>query len=179
MHPWKKIIRGNIEDFGTKPKACFICLERIQDSDDEIELKLHLFKVHSVKVPLKELVEMCREAEEREEREGWSLDDILEEERDRREAEARERAKTGGWMGIFWRKKRTNECFDNNEEVHEVDCFLCQDQLKSCDYNKHLEKQHVVIFGVKDIEKAGKRNVREEGRAQHKKMKKREFSHFE
>ena len=159
MHPWKKIIRGNTEDLETK--ACFICLERIQDSDDDIELKLHLFKVHSVKVNLKELVEMCTEAEEREEREGWSLDDILEEERDRREAEAREIVKSGGWMGIFWWEKKTPECLDNDTEAYEVDCFLCQDQLKSCEYNKHLEKQHVVIFGVKDIEKAGKRNVRE------------------
>ena len=35
---------------------------------------------------------MCAEAEERVEREGWSIDDILEEERDRKEAEARKRA---------------------------------------------------------------------------------------
>ena len=39
-------------------------------SDDDIELKLHLFKVHSAKVNLKELVEMCTEVEEKEEREG-------------------------------------------------------------------------------------------------------------
>ena len=153
MHPWKKIIRGSTEK--RKTKACFFCLERIQDSDDEIELKLHMCKVHSVKVHLKELVEMCTEAEEREEREGWSLDDILEEERDRREAEARESAEEGGWMGIFLEKNRTPECLDNNVNVDEVDCFLCQDQLKSFKYDKHLEKQHGIIFGVKDIKKAG------------------------
>ena len=61
MHPWKKIIRGNKDNLNTK--ACIICLERIQDSDDNLELKLHLFKVHSVKVHLNELVEMCTEAE--------------------------------------------------------------------------------------------------------------------
>ena len=105
MHPWKRIISGNADDI--KAKACFICLERIQHSDDDEELKLHFFKVHSVKVHLKELVEMCTEAEEREEREGWSLDDILDEERDRREAEARERAEAGGWMGIFWRRNKS------------------------------------------------------------------------
>ena len=153
MHPWKKIIRGNKDNFNTK--ACIICLERIQHSDDNLELKLHLFKVHSVKVHLKELVQMCTEAEEREEREGWSLDDILVEGRDRREAEVRERAEAGGWMGIFWEKKITPECLDNNAGVDEEDCFLCQEQQKSCKYDKHLEKQHGVIFGVKDIKKAG------------------------
>ena len=73
MHPWKEIIRGNTKELGTK--ACFICLERIPCSDDDIELKQHLFKIHSVKVHLKELVEMCTQAEEREKREGWSIDD--------------------------------------------------------------------------------------------------------
>ena len=103
MHPWKKIIKGNTE--ALKTKACFICLERIQDSDNDKDLKLHLFKVHSVKVHLKELVEMCREAEEREEREGWSLDDILKEERNRKEAEEKKRAESGGWMKVFWRTR--------------------------------------------------------------------------
>ena len=154
MHPWKKIIIGNNTDNLNK-KACLICFERIQDSDDNLELKLHLFRVHSVKVHLKELVQMCTDAEEREEREGWSLDDILEEEKDRREAVARERAEAGGWVGIFWEIKSTAECLDNNAEVDELDCFLCQEQLKSCKYDMHLEKKHGVIFGVKDIKKAG------------------------
>ena len=61
-------------------------MERIPCSDDDIELKLHLFQVHFAKVHLKELVKMCKKAEEEEQREGWSLDDILEEERDRRES---------------------------------------------------------------------------------------------
>ena len=157
MHPWKKIIRGNTEDF--KTKTCFICLERIQDSDDDIELKLHLYKVHSVKVHLKELVEMSSEAEETEEREGLSLDDILEEERDRREAEAeaKKREESGGWMEIFWGVKIIPECLDNNAEADMDDCYLCQEQLESCEYNKHLEKAHRVIFGLKDIKKAGKK----------------------
>ena len=38
-----------------------------------------------------------------------------------------------------------------------VDCFLCQKQLKSFGYSEHLEKQHRVIFGVKDIKKASKK----------------------
>ena len=60
MHPWNKIIRGNTKEL--KTKACFICLERVPCSDDDIELKLHLFKIHSVKVHLKELVDMCTKA---------------------------------------------------------------------------------------------------------------------
>ena len=158
MHPWKNIIKGNTKELETN--ACFICLERLPCSDDDIELKLHLFKFHFVKVHLKELVEMCAEAEEREEREGWSFDDILEEERDRREVEARKRAESGGWMGIFCRNKRTPECLDNNTkaETNEVDCFLCQEIVKSCEYDKHLEKHHRVIFGLKEIKKAGEMN---------------------
>ena len=158
MHPWKKIIRGCIKVLETK--ACFICLERIPCSDDDIELKLHLFKVHYVKVHLKELVVMCTEAEEREAREGWSIDDILEDERHRKESDKRKRAESGGWIGILSRlNKRTPECLDNNTEaeINVVDCFLCQEQLieKSCEYDKHLEKQHGVIFGAKEIKKAG------------------------
>ena len=156
MHPWKKIIWGNTEEL--KTKACFICLESIQDSDDNEKLKLHLLMIHSVKVHLKELVKMCTEAEEREEREGWSLDNILEEEKERRQTDVRKREESGGWMGIFMRKKRTPECFDNNAEVDEVDCFLCEEQQKSCEYDNHLEKNHGVIFGVKDIKKAGDSN---------------------
>ena len=133
-----------------------MCLKREPYSDDNIELELHYLKVHFVKIHLKELVEICTEAEEREEREGWSLDDILEEERVRREAEAKNRA-GGGCLGIFHREKRTPECLDNNAEVDGVDCFLCQKQLKSCEYNVHLEKQHGVIFGVKDIKGASKK----------------------
>ena len=160
MHPWKKIIRGKTDE--PMNKACFICLERIPCSDDDIELKMHLFTVHSAKVHLKELVEMCSEAEEREERKGWSLDDILEEERERKEAEKRRRAESGGLMGIFRIKKRTLECFDNaaEAEMNDIDCFLCQEKLivKSSEYDEHLEKQHGVIFGLKEIKKAGKKH---------------------
>ena len=156
MHPWKNIIKGNTEELETK--ACFICLERIPCSDDDIELKLHLFKCHSAKVHLKELVQMCKEAEEEEERKGWSMDDILEEERDRREAQERNRAESGGLMVLF-RKKKIPECNDAEEEYNDVDCFLCQEKLivKNCEYYKHLERQHGVIFGVKNIMKVGKK----------------------
>ena len=68
---------------------------------------------------------MCTEAEAREQ---WSLDDILEEERDRRDAEERKRAEPGG---IIQRNKRTSECvLDNNADVDVMNCFLCQEQMK-------------------------------------------------
>ena len=104
---------------------------------------------------------MCRSREEGG-KGGWSLDDILEEERDRRDSQEKMRAESGRWMGTFWRKKRTHECLDNmaEAEISEVDCFLCQEKLivKSCEYNKHLENQHGVIFGLKEIKKAGERD---------------------
>ena len=155
MHPWKNIIKGNTEEL--KTKTCFICLERIPCSDDDIQLKLHLFKIHSAKVHLKELVDMCTEAEEREKREGCSIDDILEEERDRKEAEERKRAESGGWMWAFGR--RPSDPLDNKEEAenNELDCFLCQKKVNRCEYNKHLEKKHGVIFGGKEIKKAAEK----------------------
>ena len=112
-----------------------------------------MWKIHFAKFHLKELVEMCTKAEEKEEREGWSIDYILEEVRDRREADERKRAESGGWMTMF-RKKKMPDCLDNNDEV---DCFLCQEFVKSCEYDKHLEKLHGVIFGVKEIKKVGER----------------------
>ena len=160
MHPWKNIIKGKTEELETK--TCFTCLKRIPCSDDDIELKLHLFNFHSANVHLKDLVEMCTEAEEKEKREGWNIDDILEEERDRREAQERKRAESEGFMVLF-RKKKMPECLDNNEEaeIKEVDCFLCQEKLivKSCEYREHLEKQHGVLFGVKEIMKAGEKYI--------------------
>ena len=85
---------------------------------------------------------------------------MIEELRDRREAQERKRAESGGWMVIFM-KKQMPDCLDNNEEAEhdEVDCFLCQEKLivKSCEYSKHLEKQHGVIFGVKEIKNAGEK----------------------
>ena len=156
MHPWKKIINGNTEEL--EKKACFICLERIPCSDGDMEeVKQHFINVHSTKNHLEELLEMCILEEEKEEREGWSIDDTLEEVRNRREVQERLRAESGGWMEMF-RKKKMPECLDNNEEAENnvVDCFLCQEKLivKSCEYSKHLEKQHGAIFGVKEIMKA-------------------------
>ena len=77
---------------------------------------------------------------------------MLKEVRDRREAEERKRAESGGWKLMF-KKRKMAECLDNNEEaeMNEVDCFLCQEIIKSCEYDKHLEKVHGVMFGIKEI----------------------------
>ena len=149
MHPWKKIIRGKTEEL--KTRSCFMCLEKIVSAeagadtvDDDRELKLHLFSVHSVKIHMEELVQFCADAEKREEREGWRIDDILEEEGKRFDARERS-AESGGWL---LRKKK--------QIGAEIDCFLCQEKLtvKSCEYDKHLEKYHDVMFGLSEIKKA-------------------------
>ena len=60
---------------------------------------------------------------------------------------------------VIFMKKQMPDYLDNNEEAehNEVDC--CQEKLivKSCEYNKHLEKEHGVIFGAKEIMKAGEK----------------------
>ena len=158
MHPWNKILRGNTEA-ELKSKVCFMCLERIPCSDDDIELKMHLNQVHSAKVHLISLVEMCKKAQEREEREGWSLDEILEEEIERKEAETRKRsrAKSGGLLGVMKRKDIISGCLNNDAEAetNEVNCYLCHEQMKGCEFSRHLRNQHGVIFGVKEIMKSG------------------------
>ena len=59
---------------------------------------------------------------------------------------------------VMIRKKKIPD--DNNEEAEMnevVSCFLCREIVKSSEYSKHLEKQHGVIFGVKEIIKAGEK----------------------
>ena len=152
MHPWKKIIRGKNEELNTK--ACFMCLEKIPCSDDDIKLKIHLFKVHSSTVHLKELVKICTEVEEREESKGWSLDDFYEEDSDGRKAVARQKKEPGSWMSK--EEKGTHETFDNDAEADLCisECFLCDEKQtlkRSNEYSEHLEIQHKVIFGLKKI----------------------------
>ena len=67
-------------------------------------------------------------------------------------------------MGMLLRSK-----FGNNDspeidtgskadpENVEGDCFLCKEkiQLYSNVYNKHLEKKHMVLFGLKEIRQCG------------------------
>ena len=160
MHPWKQIIRGETKEEETM--RCFMCLEYIPCSNGDIEkIKEHITTVHCAECHVETLSEMCGEAEEREGREGWSFDEIIEEERERREATEKQRAESGGLMGMLRRQLSKNNCPDsdtgNNTDFENVDCFLCKEKydLKTDVYNKHLEEKHMVIFGLKEIRKCG------------------------
>ena len=39
--------------------------------------------------------------------------------------------------------------------MYDFQFIKCQEIVKVCEYNKHLEKQHEAIFGVKEIIQAG------------------------
>ena len=141
-----------------------MCLEYIPCSGGDTEkIKEHITTVHCAECNVETLAEMCGEAEEREEREGWSLDDIIEEERERREAAEKRRAEAGGLMGMLGRKFSRNDCPVSDVESNtypenvESNCFLCQEKfyLDSYMYKKHLEKKHMVIFGLKEIRECG------------------------
>ena len=69
MHPWKKIIRGNIQE--EKTTTCFMCLERVTN----IKFEKHMTKFHSA-TSIK-LEEMCRKAEEKQPTEGLNFDEII------------------------------------------------------------------------------------------------------
>ena len=129
-----------------------MCLEYISSSDDDTEkIKEHITTVHCAECNVKKLVEMCREAEEREEIEGWSLDDIIEKERERREAMEKRRLESRAEQLI-----KMFRC--NSDPVNvESDCFLCNEKfyLNSNVYCKHLEKKHMTLFGLKEIRECG------------------------
>ena len=126
---------------------------------DKEKIKEHITTVHCAECNVEKLAEMCGEAEEREEREGWSLDEIIEEERERREAAEKRRAESGGLMGMLRRllgntDRPVSDAGSNADpENVESNCFLCQEKFdfNSHVYNKHLESKHMVIFGLKDI----------------------------
>ena len=158
MHPWRQIVRGETKEVVTI--RCFMCLENIPCCDGDTEkIKEHITTVHSAECHVEELVEMCGEAEEREEREGWSLDDIIEEERERRKAAEKRRAEPGGLMEMLRRKLFISDCPVSDAERNsatenvESDCFLCKEKfyLNSNVYNRHLQKKHTIMFGLKEI----------------------------
>ena len=153
MHPWKKIVDGNTEE-KMQETRCFMCLKLTPFNSNEAKnkFKKHMTKAHSATCPMETLAEMCAEAEEKEEREGLNINDIIEEERERQEAAMKKRAESGGLMGMFRRKQEVTE-----PEIHDIiplECFLCQGAWTGTnrkDLEKHLEKDHKVIFGIKEI----------------------------
>ena len=139
---------------------CFMCLEYIPCSDGDTEkIKEHINRIHCAECNVEKLAEMCREAEEREEAEGWSLDEIIEEEKEKKEAAEKREAESGGLMGMLRRRfgksdRPVSDAGSNADpENVESNCFLCQEKfyLNSNVYNKHLEKKHFLVFGLKEL----------------------------
>ena len=168
MHPWKEIIRGETKKEDTM--RCFMCLENIPCSDGNTEnLKDHITTVHFAECHVEKLAEMCGEAEKKEEKEGWSINDIIEEERERREAAEKRRAESGGLMGMLRRKLRKNVCPESDASSNadpenlQSDCFLCKEKyyLNSNVYNKHLGERHLMIFGLKEIRECGEEDEKQ------------------
>ena len=146
-----------------------MCLENIlYCNGDTGKIKEHFITVHCAEYQVETLVEMCGEAEEREEKEGWSLDDIIEEERERREAAEKRRVESGGLIGMLRRKLGYTDRPDSDAgssadpENVESYCFLCQEKLYLDNnvYNKHLEKKHTVIFGLKEVRECGEEDAK-------------------
>ena len=149
---------------------CFMCLDYIACSEGDTEkIKEHITTVHYAECHVEKLAEMCEEAEEREEREGWSLDDIIEEEKERREA-AEKRAESRGLKRMLRRRfgitdRQVSDAGSNaNPENVESNCFLCQEKfyLNSNVYKKHLEKRHLMIFGLKEIRECSEEDEKQE-----------------
>ena len=154
MHPWTKIVNGNIEE--KQATICFMCLQLTPLNSNEVKnkFKKHMTKAHSATCAMEKLAEMCAEAEEKEEREGLNLNDIIEEERERQEAAMKKRAESGGLMGIFRRKQEVTQ--PEIQDIIHLECFLCQGGWTGTnkkDFEKHLEIYHKAIFGIKEITK--------------------------
>ena len=132
-----------------------MCLEYVPCSVGDTEkIKHHITTVHCAECNVEKLAEMCGEAEEREEKEGWSLDDIIEKERERREAMEKRRLESRAEQLI-----KMFRC--NSDPVNvESDCFLCKENSNM--YNMHLEKKHMIIFGLKEIREYGEEVEKQE-----------------
>ena len=139
MHPWKLIIRGKTErgEF----TVCFMCLESVPYSKEaKDEFQKHMTTVHFSDCPIEHLFSMCQEIEERQGREGFGFDDIIKEEKERREPE---------------NKRKVLEIRDT---VSGIKCFLCKEKwstISKHEFKKHLERYHRVIFGSNEIMKKG------------------------
>ena len=140
MHPWKQIIRGETKE-ETATITCFMCLKRTATNSKKNKFKKHMTKIHSATCSMENLTQLCKDEEERLEREGWSVDDIIMEEAERREAEK----KTGG-------QEVTQPELGTQDII--LTCFLCQGAwtgVNKDDLQRHLEKDHKAIFKITEL----------------------------
>ena len=123
-----------------------MCLERVPFSEQNNEdIVKHITTVHSaVDCSLEKLTQLCKEAENKQEREGWDFNDVIEEERKMREAEQGKR------------NEKVNESELGNDTTR-ITCLICQDKLictNKKEFEKHLENYHKVIFGIKMLKES-------------------------
>ena len=125
-----------------------MCLHAVPFSKESMEkMKEHMEKVHSAKCPIKNLVELCQEAEEMKERDRFY--EIIKEER-----EEQSKKEIKALSGLF-RKKSIESA---NKDTKIINCFLCQETWTGGDkkhFEKHLVTYHGLIFGFKEIFKTG------------------------
>ena len=134
------MIGGNtqVEEAST----CFMCLKRVTN----IKFENHMTKVHAATCSKDKLDEMCRVEEEKLAKELLNFDEIIQEEKDRQET----LKKRMEW-GMCWRKQNKEQGSHNTISLK---CFLCQGNwngTKKEELRKHLEKDHKVVFQVKEL----------------------------
>ena len=143
VHPWKKIVRGNTEVEETT--TCFMCLMQVKKT----KFEKHMSKFHAATCTKDKLEEMCRETEENQATEALNFDEIIEEEMGRQEMLKKRR--TAGLRGML-RKKQEPEQGDIN--TNSLKSFLCQGNWTGTnieELRKHLEKDHKVVFQIKEL----------------------------
>lgn len=146
MHPWKKIIRGNIQEEETT--TCFMCLKR----ETNIKLEKHMSKFHAATCPNTKLEEMCREAEEKQPTESLNFDEIIEEEKERQETLKKKRMEPGR-LGRMFRGKQ-ERVTEPEHGTCSLECFLCQGKWTGNnkeELEEHLEKGHKAVFKIKEL----------------------------
>ena len=148
MHHWKIIIRGNTQEEETT--TCFMCLERVPN----INLENHMIEVHAATCSKDKLDEMCRVAEEKLATELLNFDDIIEVEKDTQETLKKKRMAWRFWDKVvqFFRRKREPE--QGTKNTISLKCFLCQGNWTGNneeELKKHLEKDHKVVFQIKEL----------------------------
>ena len=119
-----------------------MCLERTATNSEKNKFKKHMTKIHSATCSMENLTQLCKDEEERLEREGWSVDDIILEEAERREAEK----KASGGQEVTQTELGTQDII--------LTCFLCQGAWtgdNKDDLQRHLEKDHKAIFKISEL----------------------------